>query len=299
MVDSPMKTCTSYIHEYDLMDDLNVTIAETCNIVEQASTDYDNLIHKYELVSFFEKGVDDEEFITEKEGIFTRIGNGVINLVKKIGEIIKNIALKVTGKNGEVDKDKATVDEMISRHPEYKNDIIEGIEKEWFTFKDVASYEKDIVGLALQLKQHKIEPATFSSKCKAAAEKFDNTTKPINMVVTRISELLKAIAGIFKYITEGKSSLAKMQKELEKSANKSASKKVVKESTEDGDEWVITDEFSIEIKETNLIVRAFSLAVQKISSAIYKATDIYKLIISRIKNYLKSKLHKGKDDEEK
>lgn len=295
-----MKTCTSYIHEYDLTDDLNATIVETCNILEQASVDYDNLIHKYELVSFFEENVDDEEFITEKEGIFTRIGNGVINLIKKIGEIIKNITTKITGKSDGADKDKATVDVMLARHPEYRNDVIEGIQKEWFTFKDIAKYEKDIVGLTLQLEQHKIDHATFSTKCKLALERFNESAAPIEAVSTTISKLLEALGKIFKELKEGKSSLSNIKKALEKKAKKSndASGKQVKESTE-GDSGIFLACEGVEINDTNIIVKAFTTAVSVIKAAIDKEFQIYDAIVARIKNYLKSKLYKGKDDEEK
>ena len=69
-----MKTNAAYIHEFSILDDINETISEVTNEVNHAMYEYETAKRQDDLRSFFENY--NEDFIMEKEGIFTRIEIG-------------------------------------------------------------------------------------------------------------------------------------------------------------------------------------------------------------------------------
>lgn len=176
-------TCTSYIHEYSLFDGVFDCLNEAANDVAIAMGQYNIKKHQIESKMLFEASSNDPEYQSEmkkaSEGVLARIGNAVMKVIGRINEFIKKITDKFTDsvKLGKSDSEK--VSQMLSQHPELKDQIIEGIDKEWFTIGDVAKFEKDIIGLIQMMNKKAIDHQTFLDKVRAKCEQFTNSAKPI------------------------------------------------------------------------------------------------------------------------
>ena len=150
---------------------------------------------------FLEEGNDDPKF-KEKEGILTKIGTAVVNIFESFYKYISRIVEAVIGKKkSKEEKDLRSnvqiVNDMCSRNPEYRDEIAKSINKEWLTYKDVASYENDIVGLINALQQARIDKETFLEKLKRKKDEFVKDGGLTRFAVTA-STVTTAVVSVFK-----------------------------------------------------------------------------------------------------
>lgn len=211
-----MKTNYAYINEFGFLDDLIDCINESTNDVAVRMYDYNNKLRETSTKAFFE-GVNEDVFMEkEKEGVLATIGKGIITLIEKIKEAITKLTEAIVGKSKEAESEAEIVNRIIEKHPELKNKVCEGIQKEWFTYKDVATYEKDVIGLINMLEKNAIDHRTFKDKMQAAADKFEASAKPIIAIGTTIGALVGLVGTIGLKSQKAKGALKSLGKTTEK-----------------------------------------------------------------------------------
>ena len=211
-----MKTNYAYINEFGFLDDLIDCINESTNDVAVRMYDYNNKLRETSTKAFFE-GVNEDVFMEkEKEGVLATIGKGIIALIEKIKEAITKLTEAIVGKSKEAESEAEIVNRIIEKHPELKNKVCEGIQKEWFTYKDVATYEKDVIGLINMLERNAIDHRTFKDKMQAAADKFEASAKPIIAIGTTIGALVGLVGTIGLKSQKAKGALKSLGKTTEK-----------------------------------------------------------------------------------
>lgn len=215
-----MKTSATYIHEYSILDDINETLSDAITDVTKASYEYESVRRDFELKSFFEGTSLDVVMEAEKAGIFERIGNAIIKIIKKISEAISKFTKKFFGKSEEIESDVDIVNQIAARNPELKSTICKGIKEEWFTYKDVAKYQKDIIGLTNMLEQQTIDHKTFRQKCSESLEKFNKSGAIIVGTATTILGVLAIIPKIHKTFKQNKKVVEESKPMLEKLRSK-------------------------------------------------------------------------------
>jgi hypothetical protein len=209
-------TNAAYIKEFSLFDEVMTYIHECDEDVMNSYVEYTALLHKADMESFFE--AEDpktkEEVSEKKESFFAKIGNHILKLIEKITKFISAITEKILSfvKKSETDEEK--VDKLLKQHPELKNQVVEGINKEWFTYKDVATYEKDVVGLCKMLEQSKIDHKTFMQKLSDAAKKFNDSAAPILGAATTVIGFIGLAGKLKKSADDSKNALSSWKKKL-------------------------------------------------------------------------------------
>lgn len=194
-------TSNSYIHEYSFFDDVFDCLNESVKDVTVAMGWYNIKKHQLESKMMFESSSDvDYKVLLEKEGegVLAKIGNAVMSIINKITAFIKKFTDKITGnmKLGKSDEEK--VNQILAQHPELKNQVVEGIDKEWFTVADVAKFEKDVVGLIQMLNKNAIDHQTFMDKFKAKCKAFTDSAAPILGATTTVIGFMKILPEIHK-----------------------------------------------------------------------------------------------------
>lgn len=192
-----LKTNQSYINEFSFFDNVIECIEESRREVDMAVYSYNNNKRQAELKSFFE-GVMDDELFTEKEGegVLAKIGNAILTLVRKVADFIRNTSEKLLSVTKKTKTDTEIVNKMMNEHPELRNEVVNGLEKEWFTYKDVAKFEKDVTGLIMMLDKNKIDHATFKDKFKKSCEDFTESGQVIISAGSTLSRLTSIIPKV-------------------------------------------------------------------------------------------------------
>lgn len=205
-----------YIHEYSLFDDMFDFLESTKKEIDIAVINYNTKKRQLEMKSFFEGTLDAEMIIeAEGQGVLAKIGNTVMALIKKIRDFISKIGDKILGNTRIIKSDVEIVNQMIAQNPELKTKVANGINNEWFTYKDIAAYEKDIVGLITMLEKKAIDHQTFMDRVKAATTKFNNSAKPIIATGCTIAALIGIVPKVAKSCASAKQSMQKLSKDVE------------------------------------------------------------------------------------
>lgn len=211
-----MKTNQSFINEYVLIDNVNECLYECQKDVTVALYEYNNAIRNLEMKSLFESVDTDVLMEKESEGFLARIGNSVLKVIHTIAEFIKNITETILGNTKLIKSDEERVNKIIAEHPELKKQICHGIKEEWFTYKDIAAFEKDIIGLVNMLEKKAIDNETFKDKVKKAIDKFNDSGKTIIATTATITGLLGIVPKVHKSCKEGKDTVSSMSSTLSK-----------------------------------------------------------------------------------
>lgn len=209
-----MKTCSSYIHEFDYIDNMTEFLAEATSELSQLSNHYEAKQREFELAMIFESANSENNVAimeAENDSVFGKIGLVVTNLLKKIAEFIRDITEAFTGGHKEVKDEMEIVSEMMKDHPEIAAEIANGINKDWFTYKDVASFEKDIAGLVSMLKKNEIDHKTFVQRVSDKAASFTKTGYPIIRGVVTAGGLVSIPTILVKKCTEASKSMGAIQ----------------------------------------------------------------------------------------
>jgi hypothetical protein len=205
-----MKTNSAFINEYKLYDDVFDCIESCQKEATLALYHYNNTAKQMKMKAFFE-GVDVDILMeAENEGFLTKIGNKVLQLLTTIANFIRGITEKITGNVKGMKSDEERVTKIITEHPELKKQVCKGLKEEWFQYKDVAKYEKDIAGLINMLEKEQIDHQTFMDKVKKASEDFTSSAKSIINVGTSIAGLIKIVPNVHHACKEAKESVSEM-----------------------------------------------------------------------------------------
>lgn len=203
-----LKTNQPYINEFNFFDNVMECVEECKKEVDMAVYSYNNNKRQIELKSFFEGAMDDELFIEkEGEGVLAKIGNAIVKLVKKVADFLTDTKEKLFGMTQKAKTDAEIVNKLIDEHPELKKEVIEGLEKEWFTYRDVAKFEKDVVGLIQMLDKKKIDHETFKDKMKKACKEFTESGKVILAASCTLGSLLMIAPNVSKGVKASRSVL--------------------------------------------------------------------------------------------
>lgn len=226
-----MRTSYNYIHEMDIIDDFYEYSESLIKSIGNDIDEYYKSKSEYELKSFFEN----TDIIMEKEGIVTKLGNAIISLIKKIKECISKFVDKIFHKSKKIESDVDKVNKIVAQHPELRDTIVKGIKEEWFTYRDVAAYEKDIVQLMLMLEKEQISHQKFKEKVGKKLDSFINGGQKIIAVGATVAGILliapKIITATKKSKESGKSILSVLKSNTKKA-------KVKQESVNDNDNQV-------------------------------------------------------------
>ena len=277
-----MKTNTAYIHEYSMLDDINETLSDAITSINEASYEYDRAKRDFELKTFFEDSSPDLFTEAEKAGIFERIGNAIIKIIKKIGEVLSKFTDKFLHRSKEIQTDEEIVNQIATEHPELKSTICKGINKEWFTYRDIAKYQKDIIGLTNMLEQQTIDHRTFKEKCSEAFNNFNKSGTAIIATGTTIVGLLSIVPKVHsafqknkKVLNESKGILEKLKSKIGANKSKDDALGFVKESTG-----------SLSPEIVSVIVKEFSKAVSVITGELNRVIASQGNIGEVLKNFI-------------
>lgn len=213
-----MTTCQSYINEYSFFDAVYDVLESTEKELTVTMYDYENAKRQITLNSFFENSDSEDEAIMlekEGEGILSKIGNMVVNILKALADAIKSVTDKIFGNTNKMKDDVEIVNQMMTEHPELAKEVAKGIREEWFTYKDVSQFEKDITGLINMLEKNAIDHETFLDKIKNACNKFNDSAKPIITAGTTVASAIGVVGKVGKACKEGKSALVSFNKTAE------------------------------------------------------------------------------------
>lgn len=209
------KTCASYIHEYSLFDDVFDCLNETVREADIAVAKYNMKMHQLESKMLFEAAnPEDVKKVqhSEGKGALARIGEAVMRLITKVTTFIKSFTDKLTGSLQLGKSDSEKVNQILTKNPELKDKVIEGINKEWFTVHDVAKFEKDVVGLIQMLDKNALDHQTFMDKFRARCESFTKAAKPIAEAGSTIVTLVSIFPKLGKAAQDTKETLVSINK---------------------------------------------------------------------------------------
>ena len=198
-------TNASYINEFNFFDDMYSCLESTLNTVNMECTNFAVKKHQIEMKHYFEDTVDFDVMI-EKEGgsVLAKIGNAVLTIINKITDTIKKLMDKILGNTKNIKTDEEIVNQMVSKHPELRDQIVKGINKEWFTVRDIAKFEKDITGLIQMLEKNAIDHETFGEKIRRRCEEFSKSAAPFVSVISTFTAFMKVIPDISKNCSQTK-----------------------------------------------------------------------------------------------
>ena len=202
-----MRTNQKYINEFSLFEEAMECYESAINDINVAMYNHTHKERQKELKSFFEGAIDDEFFEEKEGGILTRIGEAIIKIVNGIANFLSKTVATLTGRTKGMQEDAEIVTKIINEHPELKNQICEGLKEEWFTYKDVASFQKDIAGLINMLDKNKIDHQTFMQRVNSRIDKFNENARPIISAKRTISNLLGVIPSINKGVKENRDAI--------------------------------------------------------------------------------------------
>lgn len=209
-----LTTSHSFIHEYSLFD-------EVFDALESCKKEADVIFYNYgkakdnnSVASFFEGTSDDFVMEQEAQGVLAKIGNLIVGLIKKITDFLKGISEKIFGSSKQLQTDAEIVSKMCAEHPELKDTIARGINEEWFTYKDVAAFEKDTVALIAMLEKNAIDHRTFREKFAAIADKFKKSAAPIITIGGTAAAVFGILPKLAKGCKEAKDTVGNFNKHL-------------------------------------------------------------------------------------
>lgn len=238
----------------------------------------------------------------EKKNIFEKIGQAILDIIKKCGEFLSKIIDKLTGMGFEGKSQIVKAEKLIKRHPEFKDQLMEALQNgdldltEIKNVKELDEAATEIIHLA---SLQKMNPDSIKTKWAKAWNKFkksmeDGTAKNVLTTVTTAGGAAGALL-LFKHKYD------KMKQEAINLKNSNAEK-----GTKLAELIDKVDEMDKNMRasnlETQLRLRALETVVSQSSSAVTetvnrtmgKFTKGLGLITGEIK-----KLSKKADDIEK
>ena len=118
----------------------------------------------------------------EKKNIFEKIGQAILDIIKKIGDFINKMIDKVSGMSLAGKSEIIKAEKLIKRHPEFKDQIMEALQSGSIDLNDIKNVQEldeaatRIVQLGSEMKydpNNKLD--AMWAKAKAKYHKFKNT----------------------------------------------------------------------------------------------------------------------------
>ena len=214
-----IKTDNAYINEYKLFD----LVLEGCEEFEEevleATFEYNREIDKIDLETFFEaEGNTDEKATAAKQSFLNKIGTAIMKLVEKVANLINDIKEKILGNTKSLESDVEIVNRMLKDHPELAEKVVDGINKEWFTYADLAQYEKDVVGLITLLKESKLDHETFLEKMSKLNASVGEESKNLGNTLKTADQIINFIPTMSKKWGDMRTDYGRAQDYLKKTA---------------------------------------------------------------------------------
>ena len=224
-----MKTCAAFIHEYDAYDDFEEACYEFDRELAVAEFELAKAYHAADMNIFFEgeEGDANAKKAEASDSFLAKIGKMIQSLIESIGKLIESFTGKIAniGKTARTDKEK--IEAILAKRPELAKDINVGLEKGWYTERDVASFEKDTLGLLKLVEQGKMDHKTFSQRINDMFKKFNEGAGEPAQACKNVKEILSIAPTVMdhcsktqRHLQESKSSMSKFFEELKK--NKTA-----------------------------------------------------------------------------
>lgn len=297
-----MKISYNYINGNGLIDDVVDTVSDELSRISLEMTKFSHNIRQLELEAFFEgSAVSEHEVYLENEGIFTKIGNAVIRIVKKISDAIKKITDKFFNRKKDVRTDIEKVNSIIQQHPELRDKICEGINKEWFTYKDVAAYEHDVVQLVNMIQKGVMDHKTFKEKMKERFEKFNNSGKTLITTAGTVAGLLLVFPKITGAYKKCKSSAESLLKKFKKDAdtNNKNSSTIGTDGKEVNESYEMLETTTNDVDVANIVLQEVSKALTAITAELNKINKSEEALMNTLRVNVISKYDDEKKEDDK
>lgn len=212
-----MRTSVMFINEYSLSDSVIECAEEVVASVMSAAWDYENHKRDIELRAVLESA-DTTAVLLEKEGqgFLASVGNAIMTLIHKVEEFLKKITDVLFGSLKKNKDEVEIVTKLITQYPELRKTVCKGLSEDWFTYKDIAAYEKDVCGLIQMLEKHTIDHQTFKDRIKNAMDRFNDSAQPLASAVKNIEDLVDFIPRVHKGATESKEAVKSFRDMLKK-----------------------------------------------------------------------------------
>jgi hypothetical protein len=216
----------NFIHYYDDVDEVMSVLENGESSIMEASYAYEEAKRIGEQKIFFEECAQDEIDLTleaAENNVFATIGKAVMAALSTFKKFLEDFITFLTDKFRGAETDKDKINKILKDHPDLKDQVVLSLEKGVLSYKDIASFEKDYLGLVQLLQSGKLDELTFKDKATKAIEKFDNSAKIIAgaglTVVALIGILPKLIQGIGdakNSIVRANQSMGKLKNEIDK-----------------------------------------------------------------------------------
>ena len=205
-----MKTNYKYIHEFDIIDEF---YEDSNAILESLQND----IHDY----YKAKSEAELEELLHFLSLLILIVNKIFHRSEKI------------------ESDVDIVNKMIIEHPEIRDAVVKGIKEEWFTYRDVVAYEKDVVQLMIMLEKEQISHKKFKEKVGEKTDKFISGGKKIALIGGTVAALMLIVPKTLSAYKQCKKAGNEIANTMKKSKGKA---KNIKESASGDDSYIQTQE---------------------------------------------------------
>lgn len=217
----------SYIHEYDMFDEVTSEIQMNESYIDKLIRDYDNKCEEIRFRNMMESSDTYDSFFTEGVvEVIEKIGENVQKVIKKVIDLIEMCVDKFREFIWSHKSDSQKIEAIVKKHPNLADEIKLAFTKGELEVKDIKSLQEvldgtyDIVG---KLKKGKIEPSKAEEMFDNLISKWSKYGKPVLEIVGGVTTALsafKVIHSIYpdlcKQKYEGKQTIARL-KELEAS----------------------------------------------------------------------------------
>ena len=183
---------------------------EITESVMKAIHDYESHLEEYKFESSINGEIDEDEITAleaEGDNVFKKIGNGVMNLIKKLIDMIQKFIDKIRNSGFAKKSDMDKIEVMCKKHPELKEQIIANASSFDFSqIRNIADMEENY---------NKIMKMTDKSKKKEAIEKFKKGAATAVAVAAGTGTVIKLGEALVRLKNSHKNMTEKCQKTLE------------------------------------------------------------------------------------
>lgn len=178
--------------------------------------------------------IDNEKLVVmeaEKSNVFEKLGNAVMTIAKKLGELIQKVLDKIQNFFTKDKKELDKIEALIKKHPQLKDEVIVAWKQGDLKVADAKSLKEMEAAFDEILKMARddsVDPNTLQGKVNEFKKKFEHIdesstvkmAKSINTVITAAT----AIVGIPLIFTAAKMNLDKYKDHQKEEAEKTISK---------------------------------------------------------------------------
>ena len=195
--------------------DSGYMIVKECNEITEsvmkAIHDYESHLEEYKFESSMTGIEDEDELLTleaEGDNVFKKIGNGVMNLIKKLIDMIQGFIDKLRNRGFANKSDMDKIEVMCKKHPELKEQVIaHASDFDFSQIRNIADMEENY---------NKIMKMSDTSKKTQAIDKFKKGAAAAVTVAAGTGTLIKLGEALVRLKNSHKNMTAECQTILEK-----------------------------------------------------------------------------------